>query len=78
MDAVEVINLTKHYGTVRAVDDISFSVKRGSICGILGPNGSGKTTTIKSICNLIIPDNGNIKIYGKDNKKVYKSNFSGV
>ena len=69
MDAIEVIHLTKHYGTVKAVDDISFSVKKGSICGILGPNGSGKTTTIKSICNLVIPDNGNIKICGKDNKK---------
>lgn len=69
MDAVEVISLTKNYGTVRALDDISFSVKKGSICGILGPNGSGKTTTIKSICNLIIPNGGKIKIYGKDNEK---------
>lgn len=69
MDAVEISNLTKHYGEVRAVDGISFSVQKGSICGILGPNGSGKTTTIKSICNLIIPDKGDIKIHGKDNKK---------
>lgn len=69
MEAVEVINLTKHYETVKAVDDISFRVEKGSICGILGPNGSGKTTTIKSICNLIIPDKGDIKICGKDNKK---------
>ena len=69
VDAVEVINLTKHYGIVKAVDDITFSVKKGSICGILGPNGSGKTTTIKSICNLIIPDSGEIKICGEDNKK---------
>lgn len=69
MDAVEIMNLTKHYGTVKAVDDISFKVQKGSICGILGPNGSGKTTTIKSICNLIIPDKGNINIWGKDNKK---------
>jgi ABC-2 type transport system ATP-binding protein len=69
MEAVEVINLTKHYGEVKAVDDISFRVEKGSICGILGPNGSGKTTTIKSICNLIIPDKGDIKIFGKDNKK---------
>ena len=50
MDAVEVINLTKNYGNVIALDDISFKAKKGSICGILGPNGSGKTTTIKSIC----------------------------
>ncbi|WP_353095395.1 ABC transporter ATP-binding protein [Tissierella praeacuta] len=69
MEAVEVVNLTKHYGKVKAVDDISFGVEKGSICGILGPNGSGKTTTIKSICNLIIPDKGSIKIYGKDNKR---------
>ena len=69
MEAVEVINLTKNYGKVIALDDISFKVKKGSICGILGPNGSGKTTTIKSICNLIIPDSGEIKIYGKDNGK---------
>lgn len=69
MEAVEVINLTKNYGKVIALDDISFKVKKGSICGILGPNGSGKTTTIKSICNLIIPDGGKIKVYGKDNEK---------
>ncbi|MBU5436885.1 ABC transporter ATP-binding protein [Tissierella sp. MSJ-40] len=66
---LEVTNLTKYYGKVKAVDDISFSIERGKICGILGPNGSGKTTTIKSICNLIIPDKGTIKIFGKDNRK---------
>ena len=68
IQAIEVNNLTKHYGKVKAVDGISFAVEKGSICGILGPNGSGKTTTIKSICNLIIPDNGDIKIFGEDNK----------
>lgn len=69
MKAIEVENLTKYYGKVKAVDNISFEIEKGKICGILGPNGSGKTTTIKSICNLIIPDKGNIKIFGKDNKK---------
>ncbi|WP_416198256.1 MAG: ABC-2 type transport system ATP-binding protein [Sporanaerobacter sp.] len=69
MEAIEVNELSKYYGNLKAVDDISFSIKKGEICGILGPNGSGKTTTIKCICNLIIPDSGEIKIFGEDNKK---------
>ncbi|GMQ61047.1 ABC transporter ATP-binding protein [Vallitalea maricola] len=69
MKVIEVNNLVKKYGDLTAVNNISFSVNQGSICAILGPNGSGKTTTIKSICNLIIPDEGNIKLFGKENKK---------
>lgn len=69
MKAIEVENLTKYYGKVKAVDNISFTIEKGKICGILGSNGSGKTTTIKSICNLIIPNEGSIKIFGNDNKK---------
>jgi len=69
LKAIEINNLVKKYGKLTAVDDISFSVEEGSICAILGPNGSGKTTTIKSICNLLIPDAGQIKLFGKDNKK---------
>jgi len=69
LKVIEVNNLVKKYGDLTAVNNISFSVNEGSICAILGPNGSGKTTTIKSICNLIIPDEGNIKLFGKDNKK---------
>lgn len=69
MDVIDVKNLVKYYGKVKALDDVSFSIKKGSICGILGPNGSGKTTTIKSICNLIIPNSGSVKLLGKTNKK---------
>ncbi len=69
MKAIEINNLVKNFGKTKAVDDISFSVEEGSITAILGPNGSGKTTTIKSICNIIIPDGGSIKIKGKSNKK---------
>ncbi|NFF81610.1 ABC transporter ATP-binding protein [Clostridium botulinum] len=69
MNAIEVKNLTKSYGKFHAVEDISFNVKKGSVCAILGSNGSGKTTTIKSISNLIIPDGGEIKLFGEDNKK---------
>jgi len=69
LKAIEVTNLTKNYGKINAVNDISFIVEKGSICGMLGPNGSGKTTTIKSICNLIIPDKGVIKLFNKENHK---------
>lgn len=69
MKAIEINNLVKYFGKTKAVDDISFSVEEGSITAILGPNGSGKTTTIKSICNIIIPDGGSIMINGKSNKK---------
>ncbi len=69
MKAIEVNNLTKSFGKTKAVDDISFSAEEGKITAILGPNGSGKTTTIKSICNIIIPDGGTIKINGKINRK---------
>lgn len=72
MKAIEVMNISKKYSEVQAIKDISFSVEKGSICAILGPNGSGKTTTIKSICNLIMPDEGEIKIMGKDNQKACK------
>lgn len=72
MVAIEVNSITKHYEKNTAVKDVSFSVDKGTICGILGPNGSGKTTTIKSICNLIIPDEGSVEIFGKKNKKAAK------
>lgn len=77
MKAIEVNNLTKYYDKVKAVNNISFSIKEGKICGILGPNGSGKTTTIKCICDLIIPDEGNIKVLGKENGKAM-DNISAV
>lgn len=72
MKAIQVNNLVKHYGKVKALDDVSFSIDKGSVCGILGPNGSGKTTTIKSICNLIIPDSGDIQVLGSSNRKNHK------
>lgn len=77
MKAVEVTNLTKNYGKNTAVNDVSFTIEKGDICGILGPNGSGKTTIIKSICNLIIPDKGVIKLFNKDNYKAIQ-NISAV
>lgn len=63
---IEVKNLTKKYKNVKAIDDLSFEVKEGEILGLLGPNGSGKTTTINSILSLLNYQKGNIKIFGKE------------
>jgi ABC-2 type transport system ATP-binding protein len=62
--AIIVRNLTKSYKSFKAVDNISFTVKKGEIFGFLGPNGAGKTTTIKAILDLIHADQGEISING--------------
>src|SRR5687768_13598884 len=64
--SVEVKNLTKIYGTQRAVDDISFSVKSGEIVGFLGPNGAGKSTTMKIATCYVPPTSGTVKVSGFD------------
>jgi ABC-2 type transport system ATP-binding protein len=61
-----ISNLTKIYGTQRAVDDISFEVKEGEILGLLGPNGAGKSTTMKIVTGFIPPSAGNVKVYDFD------------
>ena len=71
--AITVKNLTKTYNDKKAVDNISFSVKKGEIFGFLGPNGAGKTTTIKSILGLIKVNSGEIRINGFDIKKFEKN-----
>jgi ABC-2 type transport system ATP-binding protein len=63
-DAIIVKDLTKHFGSLTAVDNISFSVKKGEIFGFLGPNGAGKTTTTRMITGIIKPDAGDIQIFG--------------
>ncbi len=66
-------NLSKHYGRIKAVDDLSLEVKRGNIFGILGPNGSGKTTTLGMILDVINPTNGDYLWFGeKPDKNVRK------
>ena len=62
--AIEVARLVKQYTTTRAVDDISFSIPRGSITGLLGGNGAGKTTTIAMIMGLVLPTSGRVAVLG--------------
>ena len=63
---VEVKHLTKKYKDIKAVDDLSFEVKEGEILGLLGPNGSGKTTTMNCILSLLKYDKGKIKVFGEE------------
>ena len=64
--AIEVEELTKYYGSVLAVDHITFEVKRGEIFGFLGPNGAGKTTTVRILTGLTLPTSGTAKVVGYD------------
>ena len=64
MSCINVENLSKNYGSVKAVDNISMSVKSGLVFGFLGPNGAGKSTTIKLLTTLIQPSQGSLSILG--------------
>src|SRR5262244_3850879 len=63
---IEVEGLTKRFGTITAVDNVSFFVGKGSIFGFLGPNGSGKTTVIRMLCGILEPTEGTARIGGHD------------
>ena len=67
-NVIEIKNLTKEYKRLKAVDNLSFEVHEGEILGLLGPNGSGKTTTINCILSLLNFSNGSIKIFDKEMK----------
>ncbi len=64
--AITVRNLTKRFGDRTAVDHVTLDVRRGEIAGFLGPNGSGKTTTIRMLCGLLTPDGGEGEVLGHD------------
>ena len=66
---IQVRDLTKHYGDLKAVDGVSFGVKRGEVFGILGPNGAGKTTTLECIEGLIKPTSGTTGVLGIDTQQ---------
>jgi ABC-2 type transport system ATP-binding protein len=62
--AIDVDDLTKNFGALRAVDHISIEIEQGHITGFLGPNGSGKTTTLRMLCGLLTPDSGQGTVLG--------------
>src|SRR5688572_32920867 len=63
--AIEIADLTKRYGDVVAVDQLSFEVEPGRIVGFLGPNGAGKTTTLRALLGLIRPTSGSATVEGR-------------
>ncbi len=65
MSVIQVNNLSKHFGNLKAVDQLSFSVNAGEVFGFLGQNGSGKSTTIRMLLSLIHPTSGRIELFGK-------------
>lgn len=79
MEAIELRNLKKNYKTF-SLDIDKLDIKTGFITGFIGPNGSGKTTTINSVMGMIKPDNGEIKIFGKNlsNNQRIKNNIGYV
>lgn len=66
MNAIEIRNLTKNFGQKQALGGLNMTVPRGAIYGFIGENGSGKSTTEKLICGLLVPGGGTIKLFGKD------------
>lgn len=63
---IEIEDLAKHFGAIKAVDGVSFSVKKGEVLGFLGPNGAGKSTTMKMITGFLAPTRGTVRVCGHD------------
>jgi ABC-2 type transport system ATP-binding protein len=72
MTAVEFTGVKKTFGSVKALDDLSFAVRRGEMFGIIGPDGAGKTTAIRLACGLLGADAGTIRIFGDDPKRDHR------
>lgn len=66
MTAIEVNNISKHYGKVQALKEVSFSVKKGEIFGLIGPDGAGKTSMFRILCSLLLPKTGTATVDGFD------------
>jgi ABC-2 type transport system ATP-binding protein len=69
MHAIEIKDFVKRYGSVEAVKGINLNVDKGSLYGLIGPDGAGKTTLMRAVCTLLLPDQGSITVNGLDTKK---------
>lgn len=67
--AVQARDLTKQFGQIQALSNLTFNIQPGEIYGLIGPNGAGKTTTLRIICTLILPTSGGITVFGFDAAK---------
>jgi len=76
MDAITIRDVTKAYGPQVAVDSLSLNVPRGSLYGFIGPNGSGKTTTLRMIMNILLPDRGEIEVLGRRDTRTARNQVS--
>jgi gliding motility-associated transport system ATP-binding protein len=63
---IEIESLSKHFGSIKAVDNVSFNVSRGEVLGFLGPNGAGKSTTMKMLASFLLPTSGTARVMGYD------------
>ncbi len=63
--AIAIEGVTKRFGSVVAVDNLDLNVPRGSLYGFIGPNGSGKTTTLRMIMRILLPDQGEVEVLGQ-------------
>lgn len=73
MNAIEINHVSKRYGDVQALDDVSICVNQGEIFGLIGPDGAGKTTLFRIMATLLLPDSGNARINGYDVVRQYKA-----
>ena len=79
METILSINqLSKRYGRIQAVNQLSLEVSKGQVFGIMGPNGSGKTTTLGMVLDLIRPDSGSFKWFGEDPTKESRKRIGAV
>jgi ABC-2 type transport system ATP-binding protein len=75
---VQIDHLRHRYGSVVAVDDLSFSIARGEMFGVIGPDGAGKTTTLRLICGLMAPESGSVRVAGADPFRTHRSATASI